>query len=287
MARRGLLLLPLAVIAAALTWSAAADKPQPPSEAKPADKAGPSVAERLARRIDMPGIDDPDTTLGDALDKLAKASGLAFDVNDKAFAEEQLENNVLSKPIGAAVPAMKNVTAERALLRLLARLPVPSGTTFLVRRESVEITTGKAQVAEVWSRAPDDLEGEARREPKMPLVNAEFDRKPLGEALKELARPSGMNVVVDVRVAEKAKLPVTARFLNTPLDTAVRTLADMAELKPFLVDNLLYVTVRENADRLDAAQRPKTGPDDAEGGPLRIGSGPTQGRRPSSGLEGM
>jgi hypothetical protein len=91
-----------------------------------------------------------------------------------------------------------------------------------------------------------------------------------------------MNVVLDVRAADKAKVPVTVRFVNTPLDTAVRLLADMAELKPYAVDNLYFVTTRENADRL--TERPRVNALEAdeamEGppGPYRVGHGP--GARP-------
>jgi hypothetical protein len=281
MARRVLPLLVLPVLAAAiLSWPAPAQKPQP--EAKPASPAEPSVADRLARRIDFGGMDDPETKLGDALAKLAKESGLAFDVNEAAFRQEMVEN-VLSRPLGKPVPKMKNVTVERVLRKLLDRVPSESGAAFLVRREAVEITTTAARDAEVWFKDP-NVEG-ATREPRLPLVSAAFDRKPLSEALKELARQGGMNVVVDIRVAEKAKTPVTARFLNTPLDTAVGVLADMADLKPFPLDNLLYVTTRENADRLEERLRPKGAPDEAEGGPYRIGTGP--GRRPAPAGAGM
>ncbi len=37
-----------------------------------------------------------------------------------------------------------------------------------------------------------------------------------------------------------------------PLDTAVRILADMADLQPVIMDNVIYVTTRENAVRLEA-----------------------------------
>jgi hypothetical protein len=276
MARRTLFLLALPVLAAAaLTWPAPAQKPQP--EPKPA--AEPSVADRLARRIDFPGIEDPDTPLGDALKQLGKESGLAFDVNDAAFHQSGVED-AAARPLGKPVPRMKNVTVERVLRKLLDRVAVETGAAFLVRREAVEITTQAARDAGVWFKDP-GAEGTAAREPHLPLVSAAFDRKPLGEALKELARQGGMNIVVDVRVGEKAKAPVTARFVNTPLDTAVGLLADMEELKAFALDNLLYVTTRENADRLDERVRPKMppgGPDEADGGPYRIGSGP--GRRP-------
>jgi len=281
MARRVLLLAVLPVLAAlTLTWSPAADKPPAPPEPQPAVKTEPTLSDHLAHRIDFAGLDGPNVTLREALDMLAKESGLAFDVNEAAFRDEMIEN-VLSQTIGdRPIPKMKHVSVERVLHKVLARIPSPSGATFLVRREALEITTGAALAAEVW---PKDYQG-----PRLPLVHAAFDRKPLSEALRELARQSGMNVVVDARATEKAKVPVSARLLNTPLDTAVRLLADMADLKPFSLDNLLYVTMRENADRLEERLRLKgtaDAPDEIDGGPYRVGSGP--GVRPNRGNGGM
>jgi hypothetical protein len=264
MARRLLPFLALLLPAAfALSWSPAADKPPAKPEAVPTESA---LIARLARRIDFGGADEK-TTLGEALDALAKTSGLVFDVNDAAFRDEMLDD-VLARPIdNRPLPKMKNVTAERALRSILARFPSSSGATFMVRREAVEITTRAAQAAEVW---PKNYEG-----PHLPLVNIAFDRKPLGDALRDLAALSGMNVVLDVRAADRARVAVTARLLNTPLDTAVRLLADMAELKPYAVDNLFFVTTRENADRL-TRDHPKLTPDADQviSGPYRVGHGP-------------
>jgi len=58
--------------------------------------------------------------------------------------------------------------------------------------------------------------------------------------------------VVDGRAAEQAKTPVSATFLNVPLETGLRVLADMADLKPVQVDNVFYVTTRDNAARFKA-----------------------------------
>ncbi|HEX5271996.1 MAG TPA: hypothetical protein VFW33_15975, partial [Gemmataceae bacterium] len=70
----------------------------------------------------------------------------------------------------------------------------------------------------------------------------------------DLGEQAGVSVVVDARAADKAKTPVTASFLNLPLDTAVRVLADMAGLKSYLNDNVLYVSAegRNVAARPDA-----------------------------------
>jgi hypothetical protein len=69
-------------------------------------------------------------------------------------------------------------------------------------------------------------------------------------------------VLVDPRPAEKIKTGVTAKLKNVPLDSAVQLLADMADLKAVLQDNVLYVTSKENAKDLEADFRgqQKSGP---------------------------
>jgi hypothetical protein len=66
--------------------------------------------------------------------------------------------------------------------------------------------------------------------------------------LKLLAETSGHNIVVDKRLGAKAQVPVSVNMLNAPLDTVVRFLADMAELDTVCLDNVIYVTTKENAE---------------------------------------
>ena len=65
---------------------------------------------------------------------------------------------------------------------------------------------------------------------------------------------------MDVRQADKAKAAVSAALKNVPVDTAVRVLADMAELKPVRMGNLLYVTSRDNAKRLEEEEAKRNDP---------------------------
>jgi hypothetical protein len=110
-------------------------------------------------------------------------------------------------------------------------------------------------------------------------VNAAFDKSPLEEAARELGNQAEFTVLVDSRAAEKAKTPVSARLLNTPLDTALRLLSDMADLRTVHLDNVLYITTRENANALEERLRQEKGPEDdnapdaAPGTGWRKGSG--------------
>ncbi len=199
--------------------------------------------------IDFPGFEaDLGLTLSKALEFLTKTYGVPFEV-DEAALKTAGEPDVLAAPVAEQrLPKMKGVRLETVLRRLLARVPSAEGLTYLMRRDAVEVTTTAAARQEVWGP---DYEG-----PFLPLVHGRFDGQSLPDALKNLADQADFNVVIDARVLEKAQAAkVTARLSNTPLDTAVALLADMADLKPVLTDNLLYVTSRENAVRLEEKRK--------------------------------
>jgi RNA polymerase sigma factor (sigma-70 family) len=214
---------------------------------KPAEKAPPQGAElraTLDRVVNFAGIDDPKTTLGEALEQLGKVYDLNFLVNDKGFAADNMDDPLRTVIAQTPIPPMK-APLEVVLRKVLSRVPVSSDATYLLRGHSIEITTGNAVRAEL---------GLDKDKPLPPLVWHEFDERPLGAALRELGRDPSLSVVLDVRAAKKAETAVTARLANVPLDTAVRVLADMADLDVVRLDNLLYVTTRENAARLRAEQ---------------------------------
>jgi hypothetical protein len=252
------------VVVGALALATAA-APAPPAKAD----SSPLVA--IYRKADFPGIDDPKTTLEEALDQIATLYNVQFDVNEKAFRFEGLDE-IGKKEIATPnpVPPLKNVRLDVLLRRILRRITVQSCATFVLRGDAVEITTGLFRESEVWG-IPTGL--------CLPLVHKKFDKVPLEDALKELSDLTDFDIVLDARVGDKAKAPVTARFQNTPLDTAVRFLADMADLQSLQQDNLLYVTSKENAAAWEARLRKEKeacAPDGKVKAPRvpRLGSGP-------------
>src|SRR5262249_13988597 len=122
----------------------------PMANAQPPDAAGPSYwrAERnkqtallraqLPAPVPFGGFDDPETKLGDVLQYLERAYGIAFTVNDKAFKDDKVEN-VREHAIAKAIPKMTNVSLNTVLRALMERFPVEGGTTWLVRDGQVEL----------------------------------------------------------------------------------------------------------------------------------------------------
>jgi RNA polymerase sigma factor (sigma-70 family) len=243
--------------------AAASDAPRTPE-----DTAAPAIVSQLVRRevatekpptplpvrlrqiVDFIGMDDKNTTLQEGLDFICDRYDLAVEVNDVAFKAEGVDD-VLSQGITRDKPLnkMKQVPLEVVVRRMLARVSCDSGAAFLLRRNTLEITTGARARAEIWGP---DYKG-----PFLPLVHTTFERRPLDMVLREWEDTMDFSILVDKRVADKAKAEVSGRFVNTPLDTAVLFLADMAELRPVLIDNTLYVTTRENAAVLEARERAK------------------------------
>ena len=214
------------------------------TSAAPPPKAPTSMVQKLNQRRDFPGEDNPRATLSDALEKLSKLYGVSFEINDTAFKMDGLME-VGRTPIAdpTPIPPMKNVRLSRLLPKILWKVPAPSGTTFYVHGEYIKITTGTFLSQAIWG---------SYRGPHFPLVNMVLEKSPLEDAVRELADLSDFNIVVDPRAGDKVKTPVSARFLNTPMDTALRLLTDMADLRYVHIDNVLYVTTKENAATLEA-----------------------------------
>jgi hypothetical protein len=209
------------------------------------------VRKKLAATVNFGGFDDPEVKLADALEHLTKVYDIAFEINEQAFKDEQVDN-ISEKTIGKPLPKMNNVTPAAVLRRILARMPVPSGTAFAVRGGVVEITTRRYLSPAAWHRqeeaAPDEAGGPVLV--TAPETSIVFEKRELREALQEIADATGVNIVVDGRTQDKGKTPITVTLQNVAVDTVIRLLADSADLQAVLVDDVFYVTTKENAQAI-------------------------------------
>jgi hypothetical protein len=249
------LLVPLALLLFPAALPAQTPGPSRPSASatKQAAKENARLRKVLAFPIDFPSkgdenlIDDK-SVLGEILDVVADRYDVSFAVDEAAFRAaaggkpfDLLGQKVFEKPF----PKLVKVSFKTCLRLLLARVVLPSKdeVTFVVQGGVIEITTLRAWRARIW--------GEKYKGPYLPVVDVLPQRRPLGKVLEELAADSGFNIVQDPRAARQLRTPVAVNLRDTPLDTAVLVLADMAGLRAVLKDNVLYVTTPENAPRLE------------------------------------
>jgi hypothetical protein len=81
-------------------------------------------------------------------------------------------------------------------------------------------------------------------------VSVDCDGTDFAAVAKQLAADTGANVVVDPRLGDKAKKAVTLKLEDVPLESAVRLLAEVADLKAVRMSNVLFITTPERAKEL-------------------------------------
>ena len=133
--------------------------------------------------------------------------------------------------VGPAVDVdLKDVKLKTALRTVLE----PYGLTYAVVGDTLVVTTEQAAVARVMRQR----------------VNVEFDKVEFAQALKQLSKDTGANLLLDSRVEKEAQNAVSLELEDVPLETAVRLLSEMAGLKPVRVGNVLFITDKKNAAEL-------------------------------------
>ncbi len=78
-------------------------------------------------------------------------------------------------------------------------------------------------------------------------VSIDCDGTDLSAAVKQLATDTGVNIVIAPNIGDKAKKSVTLKLDKVPLETAVRLLAEVADLRAVRMNNVLWLTTPEKA----------------------------------------
>jgi hypothetical protein len=153
--------------------------------------------------------------------------------NPDQYPDPEALYNLQIKPLFPA--ELRNTSVKPAVILREALKQVPTiDATYLIRRGGVEITTYNMA-------SPEYLLGQR--------VTARFEKRPLDEALDELSQQTGATIVLDGRIGDKTKTPVSATFRSTvSVETAVRLLAEMADLQAELEDSILFVTAKPKAE---------------------------------------
>lgn len=107
-------------------------------------------------------------------------------------------------------------------------------------------------------------------------VSVNLEDVPAKKAIRDLARANGINLVIDPKVMKQIDAPVSLQVDNTGIETAVRLLAELANLKAVRMGNVMFITSEEKAKKIrDEEQHQFDNPlnPNLPGGPGQIGFG--------------
>jgi hypothetical protein len=213
--RLSLRLVAAAVLAAPLAAQAAA-----PAPANPAKAENPLVAARKALN-EVGDMNYQARTLNDVIN----------DIKEKTKVPVLLDNSVYNFGLDPNQPTvnvnLKQVKLKNGLEKVLA----PYNLKFGLTKDGLYIST------------EDGLTTRQLRQ----RVSVDCDGTEFAAAIKELAAETGANIVVDPRLKDKAKAAVTLKLDDVPLETAVRLMAEVTDLRAVRSSNVLFVTLPEKA----------------------------------------
>ena len=118
------------------------------------------------------------------------------------------------------------------------------GPAFLPPTLPGRVPDGEEAFRHEYRRVLEQIHGEP--------VSLSIEEKPFQDAIKEIRRLTGANIVVNFG-ADRAKdksILVTATFDDVRLYTALEILGDMAGLKTVFVNNVYYLTSPESAEKM-------------------------------------
>lgn len=213
------------LITAAMVFGLAASASAAPTPAAPGKSADPMAAARK-------GLDEvADMTyqgrsLNDVVNDLKVKAKMNL-IIDPSLPQFGLDPNM---PIVNV--AQKDVKVRDGLRAVLA----PYNLRFGLIREGLYISTDDGVTAKQLRQR----------------VTVDCDGTPFATAAKQLASDTGANVVIDPRLKDKANSGVSLKLDDVPLETAVRLLAEVADLRAVRMNNVLFVTTPERAEKLRA-----------------------------------
>jgi hypothetical protein len=194
------------------------------------------VHTKLEQLVTVDGF-EANTPLKEALGFLSERFDLTILIDTTAFKDELQIMEPENQPV--KLPKLVNVPLRTVLRRTLEQ----GSADYHVDADGiVEVLPANAVLKKMIARR----------------VRVSYEKKPLHEALRELAADGGVSIILDERRAgDKAKHPVSADLKNLTFEAAVTLLADLAELKVVQMDRALYVTTVENARTVRMEQERK------------------------------
>jgi len=194
-----------------------------PKETKPKPE---SQAQIIHRALEQPvSVEFANSALQDAFAKLTDQTKLNF-VLDRGSMQQL-----------GIVPEQSLVTIKLDKMSLRVGL----------RRLLGQYNLGYAVIGDMVLITTEDM---AIHRQMRQRINLDLDGVPLEEALADLAKWTVTNLVLDGHVIKEAKIPVTLKLQDVPLEVAVRLMANQAGLRPVRTGNVLYVTTKANAAEL-------------------------------------
>jgi type II secretory pathway component HofQ len=208
-------------------------------QGEPAAKE-PSPAEKTRKMLDQTmALDYSGASLPEVIQHLKEKTRINFVLDQFALQQMGL---IFDPNNGNGLPMAVNLKGDRytKVRTTLQRTLNAFNLTYAILEDTVLITTEEI-----------GLNRQMRQRVTINLTDV-----PLSTALKDLARTTALNLVIDPRLGKEANAKVSLQLDDATLETTVRLLAEMANLKSVRMGNVLFLTTEARADKLRREEPP-------------------------------
>jgi hypothetical protein len=206
---------------------------------------GESAAEKVRKALDQPiDVDLVDQPMINAINVLKEQTKVNIVVDNFTLAQNGIDVNTAQGNV-----KQQGVKGRAALRAVLSQYHLG----YAIIGDSVIITTEEMA-----------LHRQLKQKVSVDLEKIAFDT-----AIKDLAKETAVQLLVDKKVSKEAQTPVSLQLEDVQLETIVRLLCEQADLKPVRMGNVLYVTANAKAKELRA--EPDLAPNpNYQGGPGNV-----------------
>jgi len=187
-----------------------------------------SALEKLRANLDKNiTIDYNGQSLTDVLNHFRDKTGVPINIDQTALMQG------VPVPDGNVGQVTLKATNEKAS-QVLRKLLNAHQLCYILFEDSVLVTT-------------DDM---ATMRQMRQRVSVDVEDIPFNKAVRNLAKNHGLNLVIDPKVMKQSEAPVSLQLENAGIETAVRLLAELANLKAVRMGNTMFVTTEEKAKKI-------------------------------------
>jgi hypothetical protein len=194
----------------------------------------PAAVDKLRQALDKTiTVDFTGQSLIETLNHIRDRAGLKVKIDDQALAAIGM-HPLLNGGGGGAPEAIHVKATNEKTSQVLRKFLSPYQLCYVIIDDTLLITSEDTAVMRQMRQR----------------VSIDFDEVPLKKAVRELAKNHAINLVIDPKVMKQSETPVSLQLENTGIETALRLLAEMANLKAVRMGNVMFITSEEKAKKI-------------------------------------
>jgi hypothetical protein len=191
-----------------------------------------STVDKMRQGLDkVITVDYAGETLTEVLRHLQEKTGVPINLDQFVITNADTNINV---PVGADPVQIKVKATNEKASQVLRKLLNVHYLSYVILDDGVFVSYDELAIARQY----------------LQRVSVAVEDVPFKKAVRDLAKKHGINLMIDPKMMKQAETPVSVELDNASLETAIRILAEMANLKTARMGNVMFITSDERAKKI-------------------------------------